>query len=66
MTELKIVKYPHPALRFELKPLQAIDKEVRLIAGQMLELMYGARGLGRTRDGGRRGRSAGRTRCVAG
>ena len=46
MSELKIVKYPHPALRFQSKPLQAIDKEVRLMAGQMLELMYGARGLG--------------------
>ncbi len=46
MSELKIVKYPHPALRFESKPLQAIDKEVRLVAGKMLELMYGARGLG--------------------
>jgi len=46
VSELKIVKYPHPALRFESKPLQAIDKEVRLIAGRMLELMYGARGLG--------------------
>jgi peptide deformylase len=43
---LKIVKYPHPALKFESKPLQAIDKEVRLVAGRMLELMYGARGLG--------------------
>ncbi|HEX5270103.1 MAG TPA: peptide deformylase [Gemmataceae bacterium] len=46
MSELKIVKYPHPALRFESKPLQAIDKEVRLVAGKMLELMYTARGLG--------------------
>ncbi len=46
MSELKIVKYPHPALRFESKPLQAIDKEVRLMAGGMLELMYGSHGLG--------------------
>jgi peptide deformylase len=46
VSELKIVKYPHPALRFQAKPLQAIDKEVRLVAGRMLELMYGARGLG--------------------
>jgi peptide deformylase len=46
VSELKIVKYPHPALRFASKPLQAIDKEVRLMAGRMLELMYGARGLG--------------------
>jgi peptide deformylase len=46
VSELKIVKYPHPALRIESKPLQAIDKEVRLVAGRMLELMYAARGLG--------------------
>jgi peptide deformylase len=46
VSELKIVKYPHPALRFESKPLQAIDKEVRLMAGGMLELMYAAHGLG--------------------
>jgi peptide deformylase len=46
VSELKIVKYPHPALRFESKPLQAIDKDVRLVAGRMLELMYGSRGLG--------------------
>jgi peptide deformylase len=46
VSELKIVKYPHPALRFQSKPLQAIDKEVRLVAGRMLELMQGANGLG--------------------
>jgi peptide deformylase len=46
VSELKIVKYPHPALRFQSKPLQAIDKEVRLVAGGMLELMYNAHGLG--------------------
>ena len=46
MSELKIVKYPHPALKFKSSLLQAIDKEVRLMAGRMLELMYGAKGLG--------------------
>lgn len=43
---MKIVKYPHPALRRPVKPLPAIDKKVRLQAGQMLELMYEARGIG--------------------
>src|SRR5688572_17864470 len=43
---MKIVKYPHPALRHKSKPLTAIDKEVRLQAGRMLELMYASRGLG--------------------
>jgi peptide deformylase len=43
---MKIVQYPHPALRFPSRPIQSIDKEVRLIVGEMLELMYKAKGLG--------------------
>ncbi|GIW81566.1 MAG: peptide deformylase [Gemmatales bacterium] len=43
---LKIVKYPHPALRHKAKPLSVIDKEVRIQAEKMLELMYEANGLG--------------------
>ena len=43
---MKIVLYPHPALRHACKPLPAIDKEVHLHAGRMLELMLEAQGLG--------------------
>lgn len=43
---MKIVQFPHPALRFPSRPLTAIDQEVRRVAGEMLELMYNARGLG--------------------
>lgn len=43
---MKIVFYPHPALRYPAKPLGAIDKQVHLDAGRMLELMYENRGLG--------------------
>jgi peptide deformylase len=43
---LKIVHYPHPALRRPGKPLTAIDREVHLVAGRMLELMYEHHGLG--------------------
>jgi peptide deformylase len=43
---MKIVKYPHPALRYKSKPLTMIDKEVRLQAERMLALMYEAKGLG--------------------
>ncbi len=43
---MKIVNYPHPALRYKSRPLPMIDREVRLTAGRMLELMYEARGLG--------------------
>lgn len=43
---LKIVTYPHPALRHAGKPLPAIDRHVHLVAGRMLELMYDRNGLG--------------------
>jgi peptide deformylase len=43
---MKIVLYPHPALRHPAKPLAAIDKQVHLDAGHMLELMYEHKGLG--------------------
>jgi peptide deformylase len=43
---MKIVHYPHPALRHPTRPLTSIDNEVRLHAAQMLELMYTAHGVG--------------------
>jgi peptide deformylase len=43
---LKIVQYPHPALRHEAKPLSAIDDPKRHAAAAMLELMYEQNGLG--------------------
>ncbi|HEY7315909.1 MAG TPA: peptide deformylase [Gemmataceae bacterium] len=43
---MKIVQYPHPALRQPAKPLAAIDRQVHLDAGRMLELMYANKGLG--------------------
>jgi peptide deformylase len=43
---MKIVHYPHPALRHPGKPVLTIDKDLRLQIGQMMECMYGARGLG--------------------
>jgi peptide deformylase len=43
---MQIVQYPHPALRHKSKPLPMIDRKVHLIAGQMLDLMYEAHGLG--------------------
>src|SRR6516162_169894 len=43
---MKIVHYPHPALRHPARPLTSIDKELRLQCGQMIDLMYEARGLG--------------------
>lgn len=46
MQSMKIVHYPHPALRFKAKPLTSIDKEFNLRVGRMFELMYEAKGLG--------------------
>jgi peptide deformylase len=43
---MKIVKYPHPALRVPARPIMAIDKDIQLAAGKMLELMYASEGLG--------------------
>jgi len=41
-----IVKYPHPTLRHESKPLKRVDAELRKIVDQMRELMYEHRGIG--------------------
>ena len=43
---MKIVRYPHPALRHPAKPVTTIDKDLHLAIGRMKELMYEARGLG--------------------
>ena len=43
---MRIVHYPHPALRAKARPLTSIDKQVHLYARQMLDLMYEARGIG--------------------
>jgi peptide deformylase len=43
---MKIVHYPHPALRHAAKPVGTIDKKLRLAVGEMMELMYAAKGLG--------------------
>jgi peptide deformylase len=44
--DMKIVKYPHPALRHPVPPLTSIDKQVQLQVGELLELMYASHGLG--------------------
>jgi peptide deformylase len=43
---MKIVQYPHPALRTACKPLAKLDEDVRTAAAKMLELMYKEEGLG--------------------
>jgi peptide deformylase len=43
---MKIVHYPHPALRHAAKPVGCIDRQLHVAIGQMMELMYDAKGLG--------------------
>jgi len=43
---IRIVKYPHPVLRYTSKPIRRVDVELRKIAEQMLDLMYEAEGVG--------------------
>jgi peptide deformylase len=43
---MKIVHYPHPALRHPGKVVTCIDKKLQLQIGEMMDLMYEAHGLG--------------------
>jgi peptide deformylase len=43
---LRIVPFPHPALRYESKPVARIDDALRSQVRQMFDLMYEARGIG--------------------
>ncbi len=43
---MKIVNYPHPALRHPGRALTSIDKKINLQVGEMFDLMYEAGGLG--------------------
>lgn len=43
---LRIVPYPHPALRYESRPVTEINDDLRSKVREMFELMYEARGIG--------------------
>jgi len=43
---LRIVPYPHPALRYESRPVARIDDSLRSIVREMFELMYESNGIG--------------------
>ena len=58
MTPLKLVHYPHPALRVKARPVLALDAGVVAAANDMLALMYKKEGLGLAAS-----RSAWITRC---
>lgn len=43
---LRIVTYPHPALRYESRPVTEIDDRLRRNVRAMFDLMYEAKGIG--------------------
>ena len=43
---MRIVKYPHPMLSYESKPLLKIDQTIRNIVAEMFDLMYENNGVG--------------------
>ena len=43
---LRIVPYPHPALRYESRPVLKIDDDLRAIVREMFGLMYASNGIG--------------------
>jgi len=46
MSDLRIVHFPHPALRWKSKDVTRIDAQLKDWIAQMFELMYAARGIG--------------------
>ncbi len=46
MTKLAILEYPDPRLRTTAKPVDRVDDDVRRLAADLLETMYGANGIG--------------------
>lgn len=46
MTDLEIVQYPHPTLRYKSKPIIRVDRELKAIVREMFDLMYAANGIG--------------------
>lgn len=42
----RIVPYPHPALRYESRPVARIDDDLRASVRAMFDLMYESRGIG--------------------
>jgi len=43
---LRILKYPHPALRHKTKPLRRVDGELKNFVREMFDLMYQQHGVG--------------------
>ncbi|MBX3422105.1 MAG: peptide deformylase [Pirellulaceae bacterium] len=46
VSELSIIKFPHPTLRYQAKSIRRVDEQLREIIARMFELMYEQRGVG--------------------
>ena len=46
MTKLKIIKYPDPFLKQKCLPVTSFDKELKILADNMLNTMYESEGIG--------------------
>lgn len=46
ISELSIINYPHPTLRYAAKPLKRVDARLSEIVRRMFDLMYEHRGVG--------------------
>ncbi|WP_168923507.1 peptide deformylase [Polaromonas vacuolata] len=46
MTQLTILRYPDPRLHTVAKPIAVVDARIKTLAGDMLETMYAAEGVG--------------------
>lgn len=46
ITDLRVVRYPHPTLRYRSKPIRRVDSDFRAMVERMFELMYEERGIG--------------------
>jgi peptide deformylase len=46
MTKLAILEYPDPRLRTKASPVEVFDATLRRLADDLLETMYGAKGVG--------------------
>ncbi len=43
---MRIIKYPHPTLRYKSKPIKRVDAELKKIVAEMFDLMYEQKGVG--------------------
>jgi len=43
---LQVINVPHPTLRHTSRPLRRVDKKLKMMVAEMIELMYAHRGIG--------------------